>query len=143
MSGWTQTIVVGNLGKDPELKYMQNGRAVCNFTMAVSESWTDKNTQERKDRTTWFRVAVWGPQAETCSKFLAKGRQVMVIGRVTASAYKAQDGNPQATLELTATDVRFLGGRDDGNQPQGSYESSGGGSSNDSGPAETDSDIPF
>ena len=62
---WHQTIIVGNLGGDPELRYMQNGRAVCNFSVAVSERWRDRQTNEQQERTTWYRVAVWGPQAET------------------------------------------------------------------------------
>jgi len=72
---WHQTIIVGNLGGDPELRYMQNGRAVCNFSVAVSERWRDRQTNEQQERTTWYRVAVWGPQAENCNTYLAKGRR--------------------------------------------------------------------
>ncbi|HLU11954.1 MAG TPA: single-stranded DNA-binding protein, partial [Oceanobacillus sp.] len=109
---YQQVTIVGNVGRDPELKYMPNGRPVANFTVATNERWTDKQTNERKEKTTWWRVAVWGPQAETVSQYVSKGRQVMVIGTVEARAYLDQSGQPQASLELTARDVRFLGGRD-------------------------------
>lgn len=132
-----QTIIIGNLGRDPELKYMPSGRAVCNFSVAVTERWTDKQSQERKEKTNWFRVAVWGPQAETCAQFLAKGRQVMVIGSIEARAYTDNAGQLQASLELTARDVRFLGNRQDGGQ--GEY---GSGDYQDY-PPENLGDIPF
>ena len=113
-----QTIVVGNLGGDPELKYTQAGRAVCNFSVAVSERWTDRQSGEKRERTTWYRVAVWGAQAESCNTYLAKGRQVMVIGNVSTNAYISKDGEARASLELTARDVKFLGGARSTEQPQ-------------------------
>ncbi len=109
---WHQTIIVGNLGGDPELRYLQSGRAVCNFSVAVSERWRDRQTEERRERTTWYRVAVWGGQAETCNTYLSRGRQVMVIGNVQARGYVNNNGEAVASLDLTARDVRFLGGRD-------------------------------
>ena len=122
---WHQTIIVGNLGGDPELRYMQNGRAVCNFSVAVSEKWRDRQSQEQREKTTWYRVAVWGGQAETCNTYLAKGRQVMVTGNVSARGYMNNNGEAAASLDLTARDVRFLGGRDGGDQ-QGSGWQGGG-----------------
>lgn len=104
---WHQTIVVGNLGGDPELKYMQNGKAVCNFSVAVSESWKDRNTNEQREKTTWYRVAVWGGQAEACNTYLAKGKQVLVVGNVSARGY-LNNGEASASLDLTATSVQFL-----------------------------------
>lgn len=115
---WHQTIIVGNLGGDPELKYMQNGRAVCNFSVAVTEKWTDRQSNEKRERTTWYRVAVWGPQAESCNTYLAKGRQVLVMGNVSARGYMNNNGEPAASLDLTATSVQFLGGAGGG----GNYE---------------------
>jgi single-strand DNA-binding protein len=115
---YQQTIVVGNLGGDPELKYMQNGRAVCNFSVAVSESWTDKNTNERQEKTTWFRVAVWGNQAEACNTYLKKGRQVMVIGTVSARGYSDNNGDAKASLDLTARQVQFLNTGNNGSDSQ-------------------------
>lgn len=105
---WHQTIIVGNLGGDPELRYMQSGRAVCNFSVAVSERWRDRQTNEMQERTTWYRVAVWGNQAEPCNTYLAKGSQVMVTGNVSARAYINNNGEAAASLDMNARDVRFL-----------------------------------
>ena len=110
---WHQTIIVGNLGGDPELRYLQSGQAVCNFSVAVSERWRDRNSGEQRERTTWYRVAAWGPLAETCNTYLAKGRQVMVTGNVNARGYINNSGEAAASLDLTARDVRFLGNRGD------------------------------
>lgn len=134
---YQQVIIVGNLGRDPEIRYTQTGQAVCGFSVAVNEVWNDRQTNERKEKTTWFRVSVWGPQAETCSRYLAKGRQVMIIGTVEARAYMDQGGQPQATLELRARDVRFLGGQGGPGQQGGEYEEFGSSGGNDMG------DIPF
>ena len=122
---WHQTIIVGNLGGDPELRYMQSGRAVCNFSVAVSERWRDRQSNEQREKTTWYRVAVWGNQAETCNTYLSRGRQVMVIGNVQARGYVNNNGEAAASLDLTARDVRFLGGRDGGDQQGGGWQGSG------------------
>lgn len=113
MSGWHQTIVVGNVGRDPELRYTQNGAAVTDFSVAVTESWTDNQTNERREKTTWYKVSVWGRQAESVKQYLAKGRQVMVIGTVEARAYMDKNNQPASSLDLRAREVRFLGGRND------------------------------
>jgi len=110
---WHQTIIVGNLGRDPELRYLQSGTAVCNMNVAVSERWNDRQG-ERQEKTTWYRVAVWGAQAETCNQYLSRGRQVLVTGTVSARGYINKDGEAAASLELRARDVRFLGSRQDG-----------------------------
>jgi len=122
---WHQTIIVGNLGGDPELRYLQSGQAVCNFSVAVSERWRDRNTNEQRERTTWYRVAAWGGLGETCNQYLSRGRQVMVVGNVQARGYVNNNGEAAASLDLTARDVRFLGGRGDGGEQQGGW--SGGG----------------
>ena len=154
---WHQTIIVGNLGGDPELRYMQNGRAVCNFSVAVSERWRDRQTNEQQERTTWYRVAVWGQQAENCNTYLAKGRQVLVIGNVAARGYMNNNGEAAASLDLTARSVQFLGGGNRGDDGQGGGwqggSSQGGGSregqrpddraSNYADPPSTVDDIPF
>ncbi len=121
---WHQTVVVGNLGGDPELRYMQSGDAVCNFSVAATDSWRDRQSGERRERTTWYRVAVWGPQAESCNTYLSKGRRVLVTGNVSARGYINNNGEAAASLDLRARDVRFLGGRDEGGD-QGGW--SGGG----------------
>ena len=111
MAGYQYTIIIGNVGRDPELRYTQSGVAVCDFSVAVSRRWTDRATNEPREETTWFRVSAWRGLAETVSQYVHKGMQIMVAGRVNASAYLAQDGQPRATLELTALEVQFLGRR--------------------------------
>ncbi len=111
MAGYQYTIIIGNVGRDPELRYTQSGVAVCDFSVAVSRRWTDRNTNEPREETTWFRVSAWRKLAETASQYVYKGMQIMVTGRVSASAYLGQDGQPRATLEITALDMQFLGRR--------------------------------
>lgn len=107
---WHQTIIVGFLGSEPELRYLQSGAAVCSFSVAVSESWTDRQTNQKQERTTWYKVSAWNQLGETCNAHLSKGRQVMVIGTVEARGYTNHAGEAAASLELRARDVRFLGG---------------------------------
>lgn len=109
MSSFQQTVIIGNLGRDPELRYTQNGTPVCSFSVAVSEEWTDKKTNEKREKTTWFRVSAWGNLGENCHKYLTKGRQVMVRGSIEASAYINNAGEASASLELKAVEVVFLG----------------------------------
>lgn len=129
-----QTIALGRLGNDPELKYMPNGTAVCNFSLAVSEHWTDKATGEKREKATWYRVSVWGAQAESCNEYLGKGSQVMVVGTVEARGYTNNAGEAAASLELRATSVQFTGGKtsSEGNKVSSFH-----------GPAPLDEDIPF
>lgn len=130
-----QTLAIGNLGRDPELRYMPSGQAVCGFSLAVTERWTDRNSQERKEKTTWYNVSVFGPQAESCNTYLKKGQMAMVIGTVEARAYTDKAGQPAASLDLRARDVRFLGSRADREGGEGQYD--------DSAPQENMTDIPF
>lgn len=111
MAGYQQTIIIGNVGRDPEMRYTQTGVAVCSFTVAVSRKWTDRNTNEQRESTVWFKVSAWRGLAETCNQYVKKGMQIMVAGDIDVSAYSAQDGTPRASLELTARDVQFLGAR--------------------------------
>jgi single-strand DNA-binding protein len=104
---FNKIIVVGNLGRDPELRYTPQGTAVCSFTMASNERRRDKGG-EQQDVTTWFRVTVWGKQAETVSKYLAKGRSVYVEGRLHVEEWTDRDGKARHTLEVNASDVQFL-----------------------------------
>jgi single-strand DNA-binding protein len=113
MAGWQQTIIVGNVGRDPETKYMQNGTPVTNFSVAVSRRWTDQGTNEQREETTWFRVACWRRLAETAAQYVKKGTQIMVVGRVSARAYTGTDGTPQVSLDLTADNFQLLGSRGD------------------------------
>jgi single-strand DNA-binding protein len=140
MAGWQQTIIVGNVGRDPEMRYLPSGQAVTNFTVAVTRRWNDRQTNERKEETTWFRVAVWGNQAETANNFVKKGTQIMVIGRISARAYADNAGQPAASLELTADTFQLLGSRGEGQgAPQGGY----GGGYDQGAPQGGVDDIPF
>ena len=105
---WHQTIIVGHLGGEPEMKYLQSGTAICNFSVAVSERWRDRQTNEQREKTTWYRIAVWGAQAEPCNTYLTKGSQVMVVGQVSANGYVNKNGEASASLELKANQVQFL-----------------------------------
>ena len=129
MTTWHQTIIIGNLGRDPELRYLQSGTAVCNLNVAVSESWNDRQSGERREKTTWYRVSVWGAQAETCNQYLSRGRQVLVVGTVSARGYTNNAGEAAASLDMRAQNVRFIGGRQDdaGGGQQAPRQRGGGG----------------
>jgi single-strand DNA-binding protein len=101
--------LVGNLGRDPELRYTAQGTPVCSFSMATNERRKDK-TGEMQDVTTWFRVTLWGRQAETASQYLTKGRPVYIEGRLRVEEWTDRDGKPRYTLEVNATDMQFIGG---------------------------------
>lgn len=109
MAGYQYTIIVGNVGRDPELRYTQSGTAVCDFSVAVSRRWTDRQSGQPREKTTWFRVSAWRALAETASQYVHKGMQIMVAGEVDVSAYMGQDGEARGSLELTARDIQFLG----------------------------------
>lgn len=104
-----KVILVGNLGKDPEVRFTPNGKALAKFPVATSERWTDQDGN-RQERTEWHNVVVWGKQAETCGQYLAKGRQVFIEGSIRSRQYDDKDGNKRYFTEIVARDVRFLGG---------------------------------
>jgi single-strand DNA-binding protein len=105
------------------MRYTQSGVAVADFSVAVSRRWTDRTSNEQREKTTWFRVSAWRGLAETVNQYVHKGMQVMVTGEVDASAFSGQDGTPRATLELTARDIQFLGRRGEGADEGASYPS--------------------
>jgi single-strand DNA-binding protein len=104
-----KVILLGRLGKDPEIKYTANGNAVCNFTIATSESWSDKNGQ-KQERTEWHRIVVWGKLGELCNQYLKKGREAFVEGKLQTRSWDGQDGKKNYTTEILADNVRFIGG---------------------------------
>ncbi|HEX9052688.1 MAG TPA: single-stranded DNA-binding protein [Anaeromyxobacter sp.] len=107
-----KVILVGNLGKDPEVRYTSGGQAVANLRIATSRSWTDKQSGQRKEETEWHDVEVWGKQAEQCGEYLAKGRQVYVEGRLKTDKWQdKQSGQERSKVKVVADTVRFLGGR--------------------------------
>ena len=109
---FNKIIVVGNLGRDPELRYTPQGTPVCNFTVATNEKRKDR-AGEFQDVTTWFRVTLWGKQAETASQYLTKGRPIYIEGRLRLEEWTDRDGKQRFTLEVHATDMQFVGGRTD------------------------------
>ncbi len=140
-------LIIGNLGKDPEVRFTPNGRAVGRFPVATGEVWTD-NEGQRQERTEWHNVVVFGKQAETCGQYLAKGRQVYVEGSMRTRQYDDKDGNRKYISEVIAQRVQFLGGRG-GDAPRAGAGGGGGGggmSGGDDFPppaAAEDDDIPF
>ena len=108
-----KVILIGNLGKDPEVRYTQGGQAVANLRIATSRSWTDKQSGQRKEETEWHDVEVWGKQAEQCGEYLAKGRQCYVEGRLQTREWTDKENRKNYTTEIVASNVVFLGGRGD------------------------------
>jgi len=116
MASFNRITIVGYLGRDPELRYTPDGTPVCDFSVATTERRKDKSG-EPQDITTWFRVTVWRKQAELAGQYLSKGKQVYVEGRLIQREYQDRDGNTRFNLEVTASDVQFLGSRgEDGSQ---------------------------
>jgi len=114
---YQKVVLVGNLGRDPEMRYTSDGTPVTNLSVATSERWTGQDGQQQ-ERTTWWRVSVWGRQAEAVNQYLSKGRQVLVEGRVNPDpetggprVFTRSDGSAGAAYEVRAITVRFLGGR--------------------------------
>lgn len=134
-----QVTIIGNLGRDPEMRYLPSGQAVTDFSVAVNRRWTNRDGQQGEE-TVWFRVSAFGRLGEIAAQYLKKGRQVFVQGRIKEPRiWTDRDGNPRASLEITATDIQFLGSRDDAGE-SGGY--SGGSSSAPSFPQEEE-DLPF
>ena len=149
---FNKIIIVGNLGRDPELRYTPQGTAVCNFSVATNERRRDK-AGEQQDVTTWFRVNAWGRQAENVSKYLSKGRRVYVEGRLHVEEWTDRDGKQRYTLEVNASDVQFLDSAADVEgipvrqseqaAPASSRGASGGGGGRSQEPEIEDDEIPF
>jgi single-strand DNA-binding protein len=145
MAGINKAIIVGRLGRDPEVRYTPDGTAVANFSVATSEEWKDKNTGEKRERTEWHRIVAWRRLGEICGEYLSKGRQVYIEGRIQTRDWEDKDGNKRYTTEIVADNMQMLGSRDDlggsrgadpGPRPQ---DSAPGPSEGDMG----DDDIPF
>lgn len=119
MASVNKVILIGNLGRDPELRYTPTGSAVCTLNIATTESWNDSGN--RQEKTEWHRVVVWNKQAENCAKYLAKGRTVFIEGKLQTRSWDDKDGQKRYSTEIVAQTVQFLGGgagasRDDGSQ---------------------------
>jgi single-strand DNA-binding protein len=151
MSSFNRITIVGYLGRDPELRYTPSGAPVCDFSVATTERKGKRDGEEGEEITTWFRVSLWGRQAELANQYLQKGKLVYLEGRLTLREYTDRDGNKRTSLDVHGTDLRFIGSRGDemaagapssgGRAAGGSsrqQESGGGG-----GDAIVDDDIPF
>ena len=139
-----KVMLIGNLGKDPELRFTPTGRAVARFSLATSEQWTDQQGQ-KQERTEWHNVVVWGKQAESCGQYLSKGRQVFIEGSIRSRQYDDKEGQKRYITEVIAQRVQFLGGGRGDGAGRGAAGGGAGGSGEDAPPTPTpeDDDIPF
>jgi single-strand DNA-binding protein len=148
-----KVILVGNLGRDPETRYTGSGQAVCNFSIATSETFKDRNG-ERQKRTEWHKIVVWGKLAEICQQYLKKGAQIFIEGKIQSREWQDKEGNKRTSFEIVARDMRMLGSR--GESAMGASAAAGGSPSADfdsqaapaeehpaAGPEISDEDIPF
>jgi single-strand DNA-binding protein len=151
--GVNKVIIVGNLGKDPETRYMPSGSAVTNLRIATTESWKDKQSGEAQERTEWHAVAMFGRLAEIAAEYLRKGSQVYIEGKLRTRKWQDKEGKDRYTTEIVADEMQMLGGKGGGAGASagaggGMSAGAGGGGSraavNDSGPpGDFDDDIPF
>lgn len=149
--GINKAIIVGNLGRDPEVRYTANGNAIANITVATTESWKDKQSGERQEKTEWHRVVFFGRLAEIAGEYLKKGAQVYIEGRLQTRKWEDKSGQERYTTEIVASEMQMLGSRGGGasEAPDDDYSSearsaagsSGGGTSG--GDPDLDDDIPF
>lgn len=116
-----KVLLLGNLGKDPEVRYTSSGRAVATFTLATSQQWRDQDGNDQ-ERTEWHRVVAWGRLGEVCGEYLSKGKQVFIEGRIQSREWEDQEGNKRTTVEIIANDMIMLGGGSP-SQSRGSGES--------------------
>ena len=114
--GLNKVLLMGNLGRDPEVRFTAGGTAVANFSIATNESWKDKNGQQQ-EKTEWHRIVVWGKLAELCGEYLKKGRQAFIEGRLQTREWTDKEGKKQYSTEIVANNVQFIGGRPDGAGP--------------------------
>ena len=112
--GINKVILIGNLGRDPEMRYTQSQQPVANFTLATSDSWTDRNTNERRERTEWHRVVCFRRLAEICGEYLHKGSRVYIEGSLQTRSWEGQDGQTRYTTEVVAREMQMLDSRGEG-----------------------------
>jgi len=141
--GINKVIIIGNLGQDPDTRYMPSGAAVTNMTVATNETWKDKQTGEQKDRTEWHKVAMFGRLAEIAAEYLRKGSQVYIEGKLRTRKWQDQQGNDRYTTEIIADEMQMLGGRGGGGAAPMRNEGSSSAPPPQSGPDDFDDDIPF
>ena len=145
--GVNKAIIVGHLGRDPEVRYAANGAAVANVSVATTESWKDKQTGESNERTEWHRVVFFGRLAEIVGEYLRKGSQIYVEGRLQTRKWQDQNGHDRYTTEIVANDMQMLGSRGGAGAPVEDFDEAPAKSANQSGAGvpttDFDDDIPF
>ncbi len=142
MAGVNKVILVGNLGRDPEIRYTPSGVAVANFSIATTETWTNKDGG-KETRTEWHRIVAFGKLGEICGQYLSKGKQVYIEGRIQTEEWEDKEKVKRQTTKIIARDMQMLGARGPGEMGDTPLESRGGGDTQDpSGPG-SDNDIPF
>ena len=109
-----KVILIGNLGRDPEVRYMPNGEAVCNFSIATSETWNDRQTGQRQERTEWHNITLYRRLAEVAGQYLKKGSQVYIEGRIQSRKYTDKDGIERTAYEIIGNEMKMLGGKAEG-----------------------------
>jgi single-strand DNA-binding protein len=124
MASLNKVMLIGRLGRDPEIRYSQQGSAVVNFSIATSEQWTDKNTGEKQEKTEWHNIKVFGKQAEICEKYLSKGSKIFVEGKLQTRSYE-KDGQTHYITEIVALNFQFLGGKQDSQGGGNNYQGGG------------------
>jgi single-strand DNA-binding protein len=143
MASLNKVMIIGNLGKDPEVSYTPSGMAVARFSVATTDYWNDKATGERKEKTEWHRIVAFAKLGETCGRYLTKGKSVYVEGRLQTTSYE-KDGITRYTTDIIASTIQFIGPRGEGGgapqqggggYPQNSGYQGGGGGYQKSGPA--------
>ena len=120
MAGINKVILIGNLGKDPEVRALENGTKVARFTLATTETYRDRNTGERREQTEWHNIVVWRHLAELAEQYLQKGRQIYIEGKLQSRSYEDQSGQTRYITEVVAQTLTMLGNRPEGGQPSNS-----------------------
>lgn len=144
--GINKVILIGNLGKDPEVRYMPNGNAVANITVATSETWKDKNTGENQEKTEWHRVVLFRRLGEIAGEYLKKGSQVYIEGKLQTRKWQDNNGQDRYTTEIVANEMQMLGGRGSGSAAFSEQNTAASGARSPAvaeGPQDFDDDIPF
>ncbi len=135
-------IVIGHLGRDPEMRYTPNGQSVTSFSVASSRRYTT-SAGEQREETEWFNVSAWGKLGETCNQYLTKGRQVYVEGRLHSRTYEGRDGQTRFVNEINLTDVQFLGRGSEGGGDANAYAPGPAGMADEGPPMDDIDDLPF
>jgi single-strand DNA-binding protein len=144
--GVNKVILVGNLGKDPEVRYMPNGNAVANLTLATTESWKDKQTGDQQEKTEWHRIVMFRRLAEIAGEYLKKGSQVYIEGKLQTRKWQDNSGNDRYTTEIVADEMQMLGSRGGGSAGFANNSApakSSAPAAAEAAPADFDDDIPF